>query len=446
MSVTVRVLSVTLFVASVWSAVSQAAAPELPRASFLGVQAVGIDDGVRARLGLGDAKGALVVALIDGGSARAAGLQADDVIVAVDGAPIADPGELVARLGAHRAGDRVTIGWLRDGKLRTNEVVMRPRPLESAPGVRTEYSAVSVNGSLRRTIISSPDDDARHPAVLYVTGIGCFTQESIGTETTEGKLLHGLARAGFVTMRVEKTGVGDSQGPKCSSPEADLQLETAGYVAGVAALKAMPRVDPKRVFVLGLSIGGVHAPLIAQREPVRGLVVVNTVAKPFIEYLLETRRRQNALKGMPFDELDRHQRVGEFCNHAMLIEGERPDALLARRPDCQEFIQYPAPYTFMQQWAALDLSAEWKRVSVPVLIVQGETDFVATTADAPLLRDIIESFHPGTASLAMIPGMDHYLTRAESMKASMERAPGTVAEFEPKVLETIQSWLSARTG
>ena len=408
-----------------------AATSHFPRASFLGVQAT---------------RGALVTGLVDGGSAKAAGLCADDVIVAVDDHAIADPGELVAQIAPHRAGDEVTIRWLRDGKPETAAVVMRARPFESSPGTRTEYGAVPVDGALRRTIVTAPDDDATHPGLLYITGIGCFSQESLGVQTTEAKLLHGLARAGFVTMRVEKSGVGDSQGAPCSSPKVDFDAETAGYVEGLKALRTMPRVDAGRVFVVGLSIGGVEAPIVAERVPVRGIVVVNTVAKPFVEYLLETRRRQNTLEGLPFDEIDRRQRLGEACNHALLVERERPDALLAARPECASFVEYPAPYTFMQQWAALDPSALWKRVGVPVLIVQGERDFVATVADAPLLRDIVESFHPGSATLAMVPTMDHYLTRVESMKAGMTRDGVATAEFDETLLKTIAAWLAVHAS
>ena len=446
MPFTNRVTRVTLYFASMSFLAAQAfgAAPQLPRASFLGVQASPVSDDVRARLDLGTQQGALVTGLVDGGSAKAAGLRADDVIVGLDADPVGDPGELVARIVHHKAGERVSIRFIRDGKPMTTDVVMRPRPYESGEGTRTEYSAVDVNGGLRRTIITRPADEGAHPAVLYVTGIGCFSQESLGVQSTEAKLLHGLARAGFVTMRVEKTGVGDSQGPACPSPQAGLRLELAGYVEGLKALKALPGVKPDRVFVVGLSIGGVHAPLIAQQEPVRGVVVVNTVSKTFIEYLLETRRRQNTLKGLPFDEVDRHARIGERCNHDLLVGKLTPDAILAAHPECKDSIEYPAPYTYMQEWADLDLAAEWKRVEAPVLIVQGESDFVATVADAPLLRDIIESFHPGHATLSMIPGMDHYLTRAPSMKASMDKT--AAGDFEPRVLETIQGWLTQQAA
>ena len=436
-------IALAALLATLWTPFAPAATLDLPRASFLGVQAAPVSDEVRARLRIGSAEGVLVAGVVAGGSAEAAGLREDDLLVAVDNQPVTDPGQLVARISPHRAGDRVRIRWLRAGETRDVEVVMKPRPYESAPGTRTEYGAIAVGDSLRRTIVTGPVDDARHPAVLYMTGIGCFSQESLAAESSESQLLHGLARAGFLTMRVEKSGVGDSQGLPCPSPQVDLKAETAAYVAGLKALKSSPRVDPNRVFILGLSIGGVHAPLIAQQERLRGVVVINTLAKPFIEYLIETRRRQGQLAGLGFDEIDRRQRVGEWCNHAMLVEGKRPQDILAARPECKESIQYAAPYTYMQQWAALDLSSEWKRVEAPVLVVQGETDYVATVADAPLLRDVINSFHPGNATLAMIPAMDHFLTQAPSMRKSMEEPSGV---FEPRVLQAVQDWLTKQAA
>ncbi len=427
-------------------AMAAASEQALPRASFVGVQVAPVTAEVRTRLGLPSERGALVAGTVDGGSAQALGLRADDVIVAIDGREVADAADLVAQVGRHHAGDHVTVSWMRAGEVKSAEVVMKPRPFESAPGTRTTYGAIAVDGSLRRTIVAGPPDDARHPGILYITGIGCFSQESLGVLTTEAKLLQGLARAGYVTMRVEKSGVGDSQGPACDSPKADLQAEIAGYVAGVEALKALPGVDPSHVYLLGLSIGGVEAPIVAQRVPVQGLVVVNTVAKTFLEYLLQTRRRQGELKDVPYDVLERHLRLNELCNHELLVDGRAPEAILAARPDCKDYITYPAPYTFMRQWAALDLAAEWKRVDAPVLIVQGESDYVATVSDAPLLRDIIESFHPGRATLAMIPGMDHTLTVRGSMKESIAATDGALGAFQPRVLETIRDWVARQSG
>src|ERR1700674_1543259 len=126
---------------------------------------------------------------------------------------------------------------VRNGDPGATRVVIRARPLASAPDVATDYRAVAVDGGTRRTIVTRPKSPGRYPAALYITGIGCFSQESIGVQSTESKLLYGLTRRGFVTMRVEKTGVGDSQGPSCESERADLQSEVKGYVEGLRALR-----------------------------------------------------------------------------------------------------------------------------------------------------------------------------------------------------------------
>lgn len=415
-------------------------AQELRRAGFVGVRAGALTREARARLHF-EGEGVLVLALVEGGSAKGAGLQPDDIITQVNEQKVASTDDFVAAVTRLRAGDAVTIHFVRGGAAQTKQLVLKPRPYESDPDADTLYKSVPVDGALRRVIVTAPKGGGRHPAVLYITGIGCFSQESLGPASTEAKLLYGLTRAGFVTMRVEKSGTGDSEGPPCASPAVDMRAEVRGYVAGLRALESYPFVDAGRVFIVGLSVGGVEAPLVAQQVPVRGLVVINTVAKPFLEYLADTRRRQGLLRRTPYDEMERRLRLNEQCNHRLLVGRETPDELLKEMPSCADFIEYPAPYTYMQQWAALNLAEEWKRVDAPVLVLYGTSDYISTVADDPYLADLINSFHPGRATLKAVPDMDHYLTKAASMEESMKRTTGLYGEFEPAVLDAVRGWL-----
>jgi pimeloyl-ACP methyl ester carboxylesterase len=420
-------------------------AQELPRAGFLGVSATAIPDAGRTRLSAGE-NGILVASLVDGGSAKAAGIEPNDIITQINGHKVTDVNGFVQFARSLHAGDVARITLLRGSERLMKEVPVKPRPYESAPDADTEYKSVTVDGSLRRVIVTKPKTAGKHPAVLYINGVGCFSQESIDLSSPDVKLLYGLTRAGFVTMRVEKSGMGDSQGPPCANPEVDLEAEIRGYLAALKALKEYPLVDSNAVFLVGLSIGGVEAPLVAQQIPVRGLVVINTVAKPFLEYLTDTRRRQHLLRHTAYDEMEQRLRLNEQCNHRLLIERETPEQVLKEIPGCGDYITYPAPYTFMQQWAALNPAQEWKRVNVPVLVVYGTSDFISTISDDPYLVDIINSFHPGHASLKAVPNMDHYLTRAASMEESMTRPAGARVEFEPAVLEAIKSWLQQQVS
>src|SRR4029077_3019714 len=302
-----RTRTIAVLVASLYSGV--ATGQELRRSGFVGVQVVAVPDG----------NGVVVQTLVDGGSAGAAGLRAQDVITDVNHHRIAGVPDFVQLVKGFRAGDTALVTITRDGNPRTVPVPIRARPLETAVDVDVRYGAVAVDGTLRRTIVTAPKSVGRHAAVLYLNGVGCFSQESLDLSSHDAHLLYGLTRAGFVTMRVEKSGMGDSEGPPCESPAADFDAEVRAYAAGLTALKRAPFVDPDRVFLVGLSVGGVEAPLVAHEEPVRGIVVVNTVAKPFFEYLLDTRRRQMALRRVPADEIDRRMAVDELCNHRLLI-------------------------------------------------------------------------------------------------------------------------------
>jgi putative serine protease PepD len=76
----------------------------------LGVNARTVTDGTR--------DGALVVNVEAGSPAAQAGVQEQDVVIAVDGEPVASSEELVVAVDAHEPGDTVTLELVRDGSSR----------------------------------------------------------------------------------------------------------------------------------------------------------------------------------------------------------------------------------------------------------------------------------------------------------------------------------------
>jgi pimeloyl-ACP methyl ester carboxylesterase len=420
--------------------IGPASGQELKRSGFVGVQVTAPAPDAAGT----PVAGVRVQALAAGGTAAAAGIQPDDIITELDGRPVAGVDAFVQSAKNLKAGDTVTVKLTRGAEALSFNLVVKPRPFETSPDADTHYKAVTVDGSLRRVIVTAPKQRGRHPALLYLTGIGCFSQESLDLKSVDARLLYGLTEAGFVTMRVEKSGTGDSQGPPCSDPRADFQAEVRSYRAGLKALQGYAFVDPAKIFLMGISIGGVEAPLVARGEKVRGLVVINTVAKPFFEYLIETRRRQLQLRRLAHDEIDQRMLLDERCNHRLLIEQQAPEQVLAADAQCADHIQYPAPATFMQQWAALNPAEAWKAIDAPVLVAYGSSDYISSIADDPYLVELINTFHPGRATLSAIPDMDHYLIKAASMSESMERK--TPGEFEPAILEAVKGWLRRQLG
>ena len=76
----------------------------------------------------GNQDGALVQDVVSGSPAAKAGLQAGDLVTAVDGQAVQNSGEMVARIRGHKPGDKVTITVDRNGSQTTISATLGERP------------------------------------------------------------------------------------------------------------------------------------------------------------------------------------------------------------------------------------------------------------------------------------------------------------------------------
>jgi hypothetical protein len=83
--------------------------------------------------------------------------------------------------------------------------------------------------------------------VLLIGGVGCYSIDNISNIDllSMRSWIDSLTANGFVTIRVEKTGVGDSKGTPCN--ECDFATERQGFLAGLKQLKSLPYVDKGNV-------------------------------------------------------------------------------------------------------------------------------------------------------------------------------------------------------
>ncbi len=92
-----------------------------PDAPFLGVA------------GRDHRRGVEVLSVVDGSPAAAAGLQAHDVITAIDGRPIENYNQLIETIATLKAGQKVRIVLLRDGRSRKIDATIQRRGGDDAP-------------------------------------------------------------------------------------------------------------------------------------------------------------------------------------------------------------------------------------------------------------------------------------------------------------------------
>jgi len=390
-----------------------------------------------------------------GTAAEGAGFQAGDILRTLDGKPVTTAADFAHEIARHLGTDTVQIEIVRNGQPLNKSVTLKPRPYETSPDAEILYRSVGVEGARRRTIVTIPkatDASAkRHPALLLMGGLGCYSLDGEFTKPGGyGPILAALNKNNYVTMRVEKTGQGDSEGPACTDDKATAELEAAGYVAALAALKSYDFVDPSRIFVFAHSLGPLIAALALPRsgakDPVQvhGFIAAETIGRSWFEYMVENNRRQSALVGQPLDEVDSGVRTQINCLYHFHVLYESADAVSKISSQCASLIRsyagVPGPY--MQQIGDISLGRQWKQLDIPVLVIYGTSDPVTSADESRYLVNLINSFHPGRASYAEISGMSHDFARYGSPAAYMTRNPAESQPYDDEIVSAILTWLA----
>jgi dienelactone hydrolase len=335
---------------------AQSGGDPLPRRGYFGVGLEKAENGAR------------VFSVSPNSTAAAVGIVVGDVIEAVDSRPATSPEAVVALIGRHKAGESVKIDLRRDGNARTIDAILKPYPLEQMANATLQYRSVIALPDVRlRTILSIPSSPAnsRFPAVLLVPGGGCGSIDTpLSPNLAQPGLMHTIGSQGFVTMRVEKSGVGDSQGDPCDS--IGFKEELAGYQAALAALRSHPSVNPDQIYLLGISLGGVFAPLLAAETKVAGISVWGTSSGPPPTYPGRSER-------------------------------------------------------FFREFASVDVAGAWTKASTRVQVLQGEYDDDPYTNRGVEIVAIVNNSSRGSATFAKLAGLDHCWSRHASLEATVDK-------------------------
>jgi uncharacterized protein len=380
------------------------------------------------------------------GTAKDAGVLPGDVLVSIGEIAMSDPDQVSVAARKYRAGTNVQFTIERNGQRLVKTSVGKPVPYENSPHADVLYRSVLVDGALYRVIVTKPKSGGRLPAVFLISGLGCYSLDGEREDGDGyGRILYGLTRVGYVTMRVEKSGEGDSEGPPCTSPQADLHLAVKRSIAGIRALKNYDFVDPERVIIFAHSIGPIEGALVAGGVPVKAFIAAETIGRSWFDYQIEIARSQPLLLGEPYDKVESWSRSNELCISKFYIEELTPEAIRKSNPECSSYLptQGDVPYTYFQQVAGVNLPEAWKKIDIPVLVIYGTSDPTTNADESRYLADMINSFHPGRATYLQIEGMSHHFdrqpTQADALRALRSGKDG---EFDPALLKEIESWIN----
>lgn len=153
----------------------------------------------------------------------------------------------------------------------------------ASAGAEAGETVLTLDGGIAATL-NLPDGATKAPAVLMLHGFGSSRDEVGGLYAREAAA---LADKGIASLRIDFAGFGKSDGDT-GSTTVDGQLADAE--TALAALAATSGVDKSRVGVLGFSLGGGVAMLLAAKHPqeVKALATWSSVGdmhKDFLEEL-----------------------------------------------------------------------------------------------------------------------------------------------------------------
>lgn len=278
----------------------------------------------------------------------------------------------------------------------TQAVHPAPTPMPTAqPHFTSTTVQFTSNGATLAGTLTVPDG-ARGmlPAFVFIGGSGPSTRNGGDAENpTFLDLSNALSNAGVIVLRYDKRGIGKSGGTATE----DWKPLAADARAAVGFLAQQPHVDPKRIFLLGHSEGGLVAPLAAQNDrAVAGLVLMAPPAVPMSQLIAEQSPRMPPTM---------HAAI-ERAFHG--YDGIDPAVVIAH-------------------------------VRVPVLVLQGTDDLQVLPSDLHHLSDAARAAQRDV-TIKLLRGDDHLFVDVPQGHPPFWEY--TVAEpLDPRVPQDILAWL-----
>jgi len=264
------------------------------------------------------------------------------------------------------------------------------------------------------------------PAVFFVSGSGMqdrhgFSPGAPKIDLGTWQVLDAIAEAGFVVLRVDDRATGGTPvgSAGIDAKEIGFQALVSDARACLRWLRARPEVDPKRIFVIGHSEGGITATILAGEADlgVVGLVCLAGGGRNLYDVIYE--QVGDALKGQPAAIRDANLRIQRELMDATKA-GRDPDpgivpASIWNRADVV------AGRTWMREHFTLDAPALQRRVACPALVVNGERDMqVSADRDARLLATGLMAGPSKDVTLRIYPDLDHLFKACGGRPSTLE--------------------------
>lgn len=278
--------------------------------------------------------------------------------------------------------------------------------------------------------LAMPKGDGPFPAVVLVHGSGPNDRdETLAANKPFKDLAWGLASQGIAVLRYDKR---TKVYPAKLAGVANFTVKEETIDDAVAAanlLRTTAKIDPKRVFVLGHSLGGMLIPRIGKADPkLAGLIVAAGPTRPMEEIIIE--------------QMEYLTSNGSTPEGKKKLDEVRREVAKAMDPNLSPTAPpiLGAPGSYWLDLRGYKPAEAAKSLKQPMLIIQGGRDYQATTAEYDGWVKAL-SGRPNV-TLKLYPDLNHLFMTGTGKSVPDEynkRVP-----VDEKVVEEVARWVKGR--
>lgn len=311
--------------------------------------------------------------------------------------------------------------------------------------------------------LSIPDSAGTFPAVVLIAGSGPQDRD----ETVFGHkpflvIADYLTRNGFVVLRYDKRGIGQSKGDHARATTQDFATDAS---AAIEYLRTRKEVDKSATGLIGHSEGGVIAPMIAsENRNIKFIVLLAGTGEKGIETIMEQNRLGLEPLNMEPENTERSLKmIRNMFESLSEWQGTEADRTALRDKLSQLWEQYPLlvklelkkdayvrnqfnamSSPWFRQFLQLNPADYLQKVKCPVLALNGEKDTqVLTGKNLGAIKSALDKGRNYQYEIKSYPNLNHLFQECET--GNVDEYGRIEQTISPEVLEDIARWLKRQT-
>ena len=281
----------------------------------------------------------------------------------------------------------------------------------------------------------------QYPAVIMIHGSGPIDRNENAKKLKMNTFKEMAALSneeGFATIRYDKRGVGESKGDYYKAGFFDF-IEDA--VAVVNFVKSHRSIDENRIFLLGHSEGCLVAPVVHDRVPVQGMILLSPSAEP----LGETTAWQREQMKRDMQTIDGFQgwllRLIKADQKLDKMNEKLTEKIKGTDADVIHYNGQKINAKWNREHEHFDVREYLTKIDCPVLTISGMKDVQVKSEQAEVVCNLVK----GECESHILPDVTHLLRKTEvpdRFSSIMNDYKNQVKQpIDPELKQLVSDWL-----